>query len=99
MVQTSSKWVNLDFDLIFDLEGHNQLLHETLGTLTKLFCTFGPNLVIQAWKGPKIYHADKQVIDTQTDTDTHRHTHIQMQATTIPEGQNWPQVKIIIILI
>ena len=30
-----------------------------------------------------------QVIDTQTD----KHTHIQTQATTIPEGQNWPRVK------
>ena len=32
---------------------------------------------------------DKQVIDTHTDT----HTHTQTQATTIPEGQNWPRVK------
>ena len=32
---------------------------------------------------------DKQVIDTQTD----RQTHTQTQATTIPEGQNWPRVK------
>ena len=25
---------------------------------------------------------------------THRHTHRQMQATTIPEGQNWPRLKL-----
>ena len=36
---------------------------------------------------------DKQVIDTHTDTRTHGHTDTQTQATTIPEGQNWPQVK------
>ena len=29
------------------------------------------------------------MIDGHTDTQTHRHT----QATTIPEGQNWPRVK------
>ena len=36
------------------------------------------------------YRTDKLVIDGHTDTQTHRHT----QATTIPEGQNWPRVKI-----
>ena len=34
------------------------------------------------------YRADKQVIDTHTLTDT------QTGAMTIPEGQNWPRVKI-----
>ena len=35
------------------------------------------------------YRADKLVIDGHTDTHTHT------QATTIPEGQNWPRVKTI----
>ena len=35
------------------------------------------------------YRADKLVIDGHTHTYTHTHT----QATTIPEGQNWPRVK------
>ena len=35
------------------------------------------------------YGADKLVIDARTDTYTDR----QMQATTIPKGQNWPRVK------
>ena len=35
------------------------------------------------------YRADKLVIDARTD----RHTHRQTQATTIPEGQYWPRVK------
>ena len=39
------------------------------------------------------YCADKPVIDTHTDTRTHGHTDTQTQATTIPEGQNWPRVK------
>ena len=34
------------------------------------------------------YRADKQVITAHTDGRTHRQT----QATTIPEGQNWPRV-------
>ena len=37
------------------------------------------------------YRADKLVIDGHTDTHTYTHTHTQ--ATTIPEGQNWPRVK------
>ena len=32
--------------------------------------------------------------DTHTDRHTHRQTDRQTQATTIPEGQNWPRVKI-----
>ena len=35
------------------------------------------------------YGTDKLVIDARTDTHTDRQT----QATTIPEGQNWPRVK------
>ena len=35
------------------------------------------------------YRADKQVIGAHTDG----HTDKQTQATTIPEGQNWPRVK------
>ena len=37
------------------------------------------------------YRSDKLMIDGHT--DTHTHTHIHTQATTIPEGQNWPRVK------
>ena len=37
------------------------------------------------------------MIDTQTDRQTDTHTHTQTQATTIPEGQNWPRVKTIIL--
>ena len=51
---------------------------QSIKPFTSYFSTCGPNLVILAWMG--------HVIDTRTDTDT------QMQATTIPDGQNWPLV-------
>ena len=41
------------------------------------------------------YRADKQVLTAHTDGRTDGHTDRQTQATTIPEGQNWPQVKIV----
>ena len=48
MVRSSSKWANLGFDLKFDLEGHGRSLHKTAGTLTKLFCIIGIDMVILA---------------------------------------------------
>ena len=59
-----------------------------IGTLTKVFCIFGPNLVILAWTGPELSRG--QACDWHTD----RQTDTQTQATTIPEGQKWPRVKI-----
>ena len=91
--------VNSDFEVKFDLEGQGQLPPKTRGTLTKVFCIFGPNLAILAWTGPELsrgqasdWHTDGQT-DRQTDRQTHTHT--QTQATTTPEGQNWPWVKMI----
>ena len=46
--------VNFDFDLKFDLEGQSWLPLKTIGTLTKVFCIFGPNLVILAWTGDEL---------------------------------------------
>ena len=40
--------VNSDFEVKVDLEGQGQLPPKTIGTLTKVFCIFGPNLVIPA---------------------------------------------------
>ena len=60
--------VNLDFDLKFGLEGHGRSLRKTIGTLTKLFCTFGPNLVILAGTGPELSRRQA------SDWHTHRHT-------------------------
>ena len=64
--------VNLDFHLIFDVEGQGRSLHKTIQTLTKLFCTFGPNLVILAWTGPELSRG--QASDWHTDWHTDAHT-------------------------
>ena len=84
--------VNSDFEVKFDLEGQGQLPPKTIGTLTKVFCIFGPNLAILAWTGPELSRG--QASDWHTDRHTDTQTHRQTQATTIPEGQNWPRVKI-----
>ena len=83
--------VNLAFQVKFDLEGQGQSPPKTIGTLTKLFCTFCPNLVVLAWTRRDLWHGQARGWRTHTQTDTH--TDRQTQATTIPEGQNWPWVK------
>ena len=79
--------VNFDFRVQFDLEGHDQSFNKTIGILTKVFYISGPNLVILAETGDELSRG--QARDWRTDGHTHRQT----QATTIPEGQNWPRVK------
>ena len=83
--------VNLAFQVKFDLEGQGQSPPKTIGTLTKLFCTFCPNLVVLAWTRRDLWRGQARGWQTHTQTDTH--TDRQTQATTIPEGQNWPRVK------
>ena len=82
--------VNLDFQAQFDLEDHCQSPHKTIGILIKVFYISDPNLVILAWTVDELSHG--QAHDWRTHRHTHTHTHTQ--ATTIPEGQNWPRVKI-----
>ena len=78
------------FEVKFDLEIQGQLTPKTIGILTKVFRSSGPNLVILAWTGDKLSRGQA------SDYRTHRRTHRQTQATTIPEGQNWPRVKMTI---
>ena len=59
---------NLDFQVKFDLEGQGRSVHKTIRTLTKLFCIFGPNLVILAWMGLEL--SRRQASDWHTQTDT-----------------------------
>ena len=40
--------VNVDFGVQFDLEGHDQSSHKTIGLFTKVFSIAGPTLVILA---------------------------------------------------
>ena len=78
--------VNFDFEVKFDLEGQGQSPPKTIGILTKVFYTYGPNLVILAWTGDELSRG-------QTWWRTDGLTDGRTQATTIPEGQYWPRVK------
>ena len=89
----AEKEVKFDFQVKFDLEGRDRSSPKTIGTLTKVFCTFVPNLVILAWTSGEL--SCGQASDWYTHTRTHGHSDTQTQATTIPEGQNWPRVKMI----
>ena len=78
----AQNWVNFDFEVIFDLEGQGQSPPKTIGILTKVFYTYGQNLVILAWTGDELSRGQ-----------TWWRTDGRTQATTIPEGQYWPRVK------
>ena len=78
---------SFDFEVKFDLEGQGQSTPKTIRILTKVFYTYGPNLVFLAWTG-------NELMCGQTWWWTDWRTDGQTQATTIPEGQNWPRVKI-----
>ena len=79
------------FEVKFDLEGQSQSPPKTIGILTKVFYTYVPNLVILAWTGDELLRG--QASAYRTHRWTNGHTNRQMQATTIPKGQNWPRVK------
>ena len=63
--------INLDFQVKFYLADHGRSVHKTIGTLTKVFCIFGPNLVILAWKGVKLSRREASDWHTDKQTDTH----------------------------
>ena len=72
--------VTFDFVVKFDLEGHGQSTPKTIGTLTKVLYTYGPNLVILAWTGDELsrgqasaYRTHRRT-DERTDGRTHRQT-------------------------
>ena len=81
--------VNFDFEVKFDLEGQGQSPPKTIRILPKVFRTwskFGDPRLNGWWV---IARTNSWLTHGQTD----RQTHTQTQATTIPEGQNWPRVK------
>ena len=88
--QQAQNWVTFDFEVKFDLRGQGQSPPKTIRILTKVFYTYGPNLPILAWTDYEL--SRRQAGGWRTRTDTQRR---QTQATTIPEGQNWPRVKMI----
>ena len=76
MAQTNSQaqtGLNFDFEVEFDLEGQGQSTLKTIGILTKIFYTYGPNLVILAWTGnellcgPTWWRTDGRLTDGRTD--------------------------------
>ena len=74
--------VTFDFEVKFDLEGRGQSPLKTIGILTNVFYTYGPNLVIIAWTGDELSRG--QASDYRTHGRTDGWTHKQTQATTIP---------------
>ena len=78
--------VNFDFEVKFDHESQGQSSPKTIGILTKDFYTYGTNPLILAWTSVELSRGQTLVTDGLMDGRT-------MQATTIPEGQDWPRVK------
>ena len=74
---------NFDFDVKFDLEGQGQSTPQTIPSLTKVFCTFGPNLVILTWTSDKL--SRWQAHDWRTDGRTDGRTDRQRDGQT----KNW----------
>ena len=57
----------------FDLEGQGQSPPKTMGISTKVFYTYGPNLVILAWTGDELLHGQTWWrTDWRTDGGTDR---------------------------
>ena len=71
--------VNFYFEVKFDLEGQGQFPLKTIGILTKVFYTYGPNLVILAWTGHELSRGQASDYRThgRTDGETHRHSQQQ----------------------
>ena len=66
--------VTFDFEVKFDLESQGQSPPKTIRILTKVFYTYGPNLVILAWTGDELSRGQA------SDWCTHRRTHRQTDA-------------------
>ena len=49
-----------DFENKFNLTCQAQSTHKTIGILTKVFCTSGPNFVVLAWTGDELSHGQAQ---------------------------------------
>ena len=61
--------VNFDFEVKFDLEGQGQSPPKTIGILTMVFYTYGPNLVILAWTSDELSHGQASAYRTHRRTD------------------------------
>ena len=59
--------VTFDFEVKFDLESQGQPHPKTIGILTKVFYTYGPNLVILAWTDDELSRGQAGGWRTRTD--------------------------------
>ena len=66
--------VTFDFEVKFDLESQGQSPPKTIGTLTKVFYTYGTNLVILAWTGDELSRGQASDYRTHGRTDTQTDT-------------------------
>ena len=70
--------VTFVFEVKFDLEDQGQSPPKTIGILTKVFYTYGPNLMILAWTGDELLRGQASAYrthrrtDGRTDTQTDR---------------------------
>ena len=62
--------VTFDFEVKFDLEGQGQSPPKTIGIFTKVFYTYGLNLVILAWTGDEVSRGQASDYRTHGRTDT-----------------------------
>ena len=62
--------VTFDFEVKFDLEGQGQSPPKAIGILTKVFYTYGQNLVILAWTGDELSRGQASDYRTHGRTDT-----------------------------
>ena len=71
--------VTFDFEVKFDLEGQGQLPPKTIEILTKVFYTYGPNLVILVWTGDELSRGQASDYRTHGRTDGHADRRRQRQ--------------------
>ena len=75
--------VNFDIEVKFDLRGQGQSLPKTTVILTKIFYSYGLNLVILAERGDELSH--RQARDWRTDIHAHRQTDAGNDSTRRPK--------------
>ena len=90
MAWTSSKWGKFWIEVRFDLEGQGQSPPKTIGILTKVFYTCGPNLVILAWTDDELSRGQASAYPThgRTDTQTDRRRQRQYPKAKTASGKN-----------
>ena len=82
--------VNFDFEVKFDLEGQGQSPPKTIGILTKVFYTYGPNLVILAWTGDELSRGQASDYRTHGRTDTQTDAgNDNTRRPKLASGKNW----------